>query len=272
MSWHLPGSKKLFGLISHRHYGINKAFTANRYDPAGRQQLLWRLSARKTLTLTPGSPQRWGDWLSRLITRQILMSSSISGVTLPSLESRSKNAIRNSSEIKFCMSSLWHLSSRRMHWNSGADREMVREGVELLFYISEIWTPCEKALSKQICLKSALGEKKMSLLLWGANCGTSSVLFIAVWMFLLTAHLCADWAVKILSSCSKWTGSHIQGHYVLGVRKIKHQITLRLGFFSLEIEQFSGSSTVMHYNVWISSVISALIRKTSVARVKLGSG
>lgn len=152
-----------------------------------------------------------------------------------------------------------------MHWNNGT--EMVREGVELLFFISGIWTPCEMGLSKQICLKSALGEKEMSLLLWGANCGTSSILFIAMWMSLRTAHLCADWAVTILSSCSKWTGSHIQGHYALGVRKIKHQITVRLGFFSLEIEQFSESSTVMRYNVWISSVISALIRKTSVATV-----
>lgn len=125
------------------------------------------------------------------------------------------------------------------------------------------------------------GDKKTSLFLWGANCSTTSILFIAVWMFLLTAHLCTDWAVKILSSCSEWTGSHIQGHYALGVRKIKHQIKADLGpfnclsqtqrsqpgFFSLEMEQFPGTSTVMHYNVWISTVISALIRKTSMATV-----
>lgn len=111
------------------------------------------------------------------------------------------------------------------------------------------------------------GKKKTSLLLWGAKCRNSSILFIAMWMFLLTAHLCADWAIKILSFGSEWTGSHIQGHYALGVRKIKHQITARLRFFSLEMEQFSGTSTVMHCNVWISTVISALIRKTSMATV-----
>lgn len=69
----------------------------------------------------------------------------------------------------------------------------------------------------------------------------------------------------MLSSCPEWTGSHIQGHYALGVRKIKHQIKADLrpfnclcrtqrsqpDFFSpsLEIEQFPGTSTVMHYNV-----------------------
>lgn len=37
---------------------------------------------------------------------------------------------------------------------------MVWERVELLFYISEIWTLCEKMLSKQISLKSALGGEK----------------------------------------------------------------------------------------------------------------
>ena len=86
-------------------------------------------------------------------------------------------------------------------------------------------------LSKQIHLRSTLGEKRTILLLWGANCSTS-ILFIALWMFLLTAHLCADWAVKTLSSCSEWTGSHIQGHYTLGVRKIKHQIRADLGPFN----------------------------------------
>lgn len=83
-----------------------------------------------------------------------------------------------------------------------------------------------------MCLKSALGRKKTSHFLWGANCTSTSILFIAMWMFLLTAHLCADCAVKILSSCSQWTGSHIQGHYALGVGKIKHQIKADLGPFN----------------------------------------
>lgn len=51
-------------------------------------------------------------------------------------------------------------------------------------------------------------------------------------MFLLTVHLCADWAIKMLSSCPEWTGSHIQGHYALGVRKIKHQIKADLRPFN----------------------------------------
>lgn len=76
------------------------------------------------------------------------------------------------------------------------------------------------------------GGEKTFLFLRGANCTTTSISFIAMWMFLLTAHLCADWAVKILSSCSEWTGSHIQGHYALGVRKIKHQIKADLEPFN----------------------------------------
>lgn len=146
------------------------------------------------------------------------MSSSISRVILPSLESQ----CRNTTEIK-CVQ-LYHF----YNFHFGGCNEIMAligkwcpTGLSCYYYISEISTLSEKMLSKQICLKSALGEKT-SLLLWGASCSSSSILSIAIWMFLLTAHLCADWAVKILSSCFEWTGSHIQGHYASGVRKIKH--------------------------------------------------
>lgn len=66
------------------------------------------------------------------------MSSSISRVTLSSLESQCKNAIRDSSEIKFCMSSHWHVLFWRMHWNTGSGSlEKVWEGVEL--YIKQCY-------------------------------------------------------------------------------------------------------------------------------------
>lgn len=154
------------------------------------------------------------------------MSSSISRVTLLSLESPCKNAIRRN-QILHVLTLTFVMLEDALKIMDLMGTGCVR-GLGCYFTMSEIQARCEKVLSKQICLKSALGEKKTSLLLRGANCSTSSILFIAVWMFLLTAHLCAEWVVKILSSCFEWTGSHIQGHYALKVREIKHQITVRL--------------------------------------------
>lgn len=211
------------------------------------------------------------------------MSSSISRVTLSSLESQCRNAIRSSSEIKFCTSSLWHflfwgcteIMAPRGKWCARGLRCMC------YFIFLKYGHTVNRSFQNRYIWKVLWGRKRHLSSSEEANCSTTSILFIAMWMFLLTAHLCADWAVKILSSCSEWTESHIQGHYALGVRKIKHQIKADLGpfnrlswtqrsqpcFFSLEMEQFPGTFTVMHYNVWVSTVISALIRETSMATV-----
>lgn len=161
------------------------------------------------------------------------MSSSISRVSLSSLESQCRNAIRN--QILYVFTLAFPVLGGCI---DGTERKLCVEelrcilgGVILYFWNMGPWRT-DRLLSKQIYLKSAPGEKKTSPYLWGANCSTTSILFIAMWIFLVAAHLCADWAVKILSSCSEWAGSHIQGHYALGVRKIKHQIKADLGPFN----------------------------------------